>query len=44
MGCGRGSKAGRGQLYSKHGNSRYIEKCVALVEPLLRDENIQMRC
>ncbi|EMR83249.1 putative fungal specific transcription factor domain-containing protein [Botrytis cinerea BcDW1] len=28
MGCGRGSKAGRGQLYSKHGNSRYIENTV----------------
>lgn len=37
MGCARGSKAGRGRLYSKHGNSRYIEKWVALVELLLPD-------
>ncbi|KAI9647103.1 hypothetical protein NHQ30_005105 [Ciborinia camelliae] len=28
MGCARGSKPGRGQLFSKHGNSRYIEKYV----------------
>ncbi|TGO82202.1 hypothetical protein BPOR_0892g00020 [Botrytis porri] len=26
--CARGSKAGRGRLYSKHGNSRYIENTV----------------
>lgn len=28
MGCPHGSKVGKGQLYSKHGNSRYIENTV----------------
>ncbi|KAJ8068649.1 hypothetical protein OCU04_002351 [Sclerotinia nivalis] len=28
MGCPHGSKVGKGQLFSKHGNSRYIENTV----------------
>lgn len=38
MGCPRGTRVRRGQLFSKHGNSRYIEKYVAPWISLDRDD------